>query len=74
MPRIIKPVAKGDFTSATLSVDSQGRETDWVPTEQFNVLAEEMAAKWKKNMKVTRERPKGYVASKSKDPYLNKFA
>ena len=25
MPRIIKPVAKGDFTSATLSVDSQGR-------------------------------------------------
>ena len=55
-------------------VDSQGRETDWVPTEQFNVLAEEMAAKWKKNMKVTRERPRGYVASKSKDPYLNKFA
>ena len=25
MPKIIKPVAKGDFTAATISVDSQGR-------------------------------------------------
>ena len=25
MPRIIKPVAKGDFTSATIAVDSSGR-------------------------------------------------
>ena len=25
MPKIIKPVAKGDFTSATISVDGQGR-------------------------------------------------
>ena len=25
MPRIIKPLSKGDFTSATISVDSQGR-------------------------------------------------
>jgi hypothetical protein len=55
-------------------LDSQGRQTDWVPNDKFNVLASAMADRWKKNMKVTRERQKGYVASQSTDPYINKQA